>query len=259
MAMTTLGVLVAVVHLRPLSSPHARALLCRESSGGAGTGPLLASAATAALPAVALLPAAFLAAYYYTALPEAGLGAWYAAALGVSWWASGLALLVAAAAPARSALVSCVFVALMFGAFLNGADPTVADARAAAVAGREAGRAPGALGALLAVSYNRWAMEALTLAEFRWWGMERQRGMLRVARRLGLCRLDVLLPDDGDGRLSEGEVLAAVQLQAAWSPGFCDGARDVALGALVIGGCVLRVAAWLVLRVTHRRAYWSQA
>jgi len=264
MAMTTLAVLITIISLRPLSTAHARLLLLRDSStstAAAATaadgcvGPHLLAATAAALPGVLLLPAAYLAAYYFVALPEAGLGAWYAAAVGVAWWVSGLALLVSAVAPVRSALVAGVFVALMFGAFLNGASPSVADARAAAASGSSGGRA---LLALLGASYNRWAVEALSLAEFRRWGLERRGAMLGVARALGLCRLDVLLPDDGDDSLSQSEALAAVRLQSDWSPDYCEGARGAALGALAAGGCVMRVAAWGALRVTRRMAYWSQ-
>ncbi|KIZ00109.1 hypothetical protein MNEG_7856 [Monoraphidium neglectum] len=259
MAMTTLGVLVTIVALRPLSSTHARALLARECAGGARPGPQLAALCMAALPAVALLPAAFLAGYYYTALPEAPVGDWYAAALGVSWWASGLALLVGALAPARASLVAGVFVALMFGAFFNGTHPTLAAARGGGGGGGGGGGAPTALTAALACSYNRWAMEALALSEFRQWGAARARAALSAARGLGLCRLDVLLPDNGDGRLSAAEAAAAARLQAEWSPAFCDGARAAALGALAAGGAALRLLAWGALRVTHGLPYWSQS
>lgn len=260
MSMTTLGVLVTVVSLRPLSTAHARALLLRDAASGARAAPQALAAAAAALPAALLLPAAFVAGYYYTALPEAPLGLWYAAALGVSWWASGLALLVCALAPPRAAFVVGVFVAQLFGAFFNGTRPSAADARAAA---RDRGGPAGAAAALLlegalAASYNRWAMEALALSEFRMWGPERQRAVLGAARALGLCRLDVWLPEDGDGRISAHEALAALKLQGAWSPSFCDGARGGALAALAAGGLALRLLAWAALRVTRRMPYWSQ-
>ena len=55
---------------------------------------------------VLLVPVLFLAVYYYILLPEMSFGSFYVAALGVCWWMSGLAYLVSALVPARSALMT---------------------------------------------------------------------------------------------------------------------------------------------------------
>lgn len=142
-----------------------------------------------------------------------------------------------------------MFLALVFGVFLNGTNPTIADSR-------HAGPGAAAVRAALSLSFNRWALELLTLSEFRMYGPDKQTAVMAICRALGLCRLDVFLPDDGDGNLSEREALAYLRLQEAWRPQFCDGARRAALLTLLLGGAVLRVVAGCVLRVTSHLKYW---
>jgi hypothetical protein len=137
----------------------------------------------------------------------------------------------------------------VFGAFLNGTSPSLADSRSSS--------GGGALAAALSLSYNRWSLEALVLSEYKQWGQDKQTLIIATARRLGLCRLDLLLPDDGDGSLSEKEALAYLRLQEAWDENFCDPSRNWALGMLLVGGLVLRVGALLVLQVTHKLSYWQ--
>ena len=146
-------------------------------------------------------------------------------------------------------LCAGVFLALVFGAFLNGTSPSIADSHA--------GSGSRALATALSTSYNRWSLEALVLSEYKQWGQDKQTLIIATARHLGLCRLDILLPDDGDGVLSEREALAYLRMQEAWDDTFCDPARNWALGMLVVGGLVLRVGAFLVLMVTHKLSYWQ--
>jgi hypothetical protein len=140
-----------------------------------------------------------------------------------------------------------VFLALIFGAFLNGSSPSIA-------AGHQ-GSTAAPITISLSASYNRWALEALTLAEFQRWGEDRRSTIFAMARSIGLCGLD-MLPDNGDTVLDEVEALAFLKLQQQWNERYCDPYRATAQGALFIGGAVLRVLAWLVLCVTYRLPFW---
>ncbi|KXZ50275.1 hypothetical protein GPECTOR_17g914 [Gonium pectorale] len=75
----------------------------------------------------------------------------------VCWWCSGMAYLVSAVLPPQSVLMAGVFIALICGAFLHGLSPTLAAARGTALEG------------VLGLSYNRWAMEIVTLNEFKYY------------------------------------------------------------------------------------------
>jgi hypothetical protein len=55
---------------------------------------------------VVVVPLVFLAMYFYIVLPETSFGVYYAASLGITWWLSGLAYLVAAVMPVRSTWVT---------------------------------------------------------------------------------------------------------------------------------------------------------
>ncbi len=66
-----------------------------------------------------------------------------------------MAYLVSAVLPPQNVLMAGVFISLIFGAFLHGLTPSIADARGSVLEG------------VLGLSYNRWAMEIISINEFR--------------------------------------------------------------------------------------------
>jgi hypothetical protein len=244
MAMTTLGVLASVMHLRTLAT--GRQLLRRELAAGLSEhAAYWGLIAVDALP-VLVGPGVFLAVYYNVLLPEGGFGSYYLLALGTWWWASGMAHAVCALVPARSALVTAVFGVLIMGAFVNGLNPTIASARG------------GPMAAVLAGSYSRWAVELGSLTEFEAWSHDHRNTILMMGRGLGFCGLDLQLPDNGDQVLDSNEALALLDVQQKFGPGYCDAHQATALVALYTGGLACRVAAWLLLCVTRHRGFWYQ-
>jgi hypothetical protein len=242
MSTTTLGVLASVMHLRTLGS--GRALMRRELAAGLSQHACYWGLMAVDGLYVALCPAAFLAVYYNVLLPEAGFGALYLLAAGAWWWVSGMTHVVCALVPARSALVTAVFNALILGAFVNGLNPTVATARG------------GLLEAVLGCSYSRWAVELGSLLEFDAWSYDRRNAIIMMARGLGFCGLDQVLPDNGDGVLDAHEALALLRVQQSFGPGSCDGYKSTAMVALFVGGLLTRLGAWLLLCVTRHHGFW---
>jgi hypothetical protein len=151
MAMTALGVLSTVTHLRTFASQ--RVLLRRERASGLSVSAFFAAQNVIDLAWVFLSPALFLGIYYTLTLPQLPFWQYYLAAVCVCWWCSGMAYLVSAVVPGPSVLMVGVFIALIMGAFVQGLSPTIASVRG------------GALEVLLGLSYNRWAMEIVATRE----------------------------------------------------------------------------------------------
>lgn len=154
MAVTCVGVLSAVTHVRTFSGAE-RSFMRREVF-------LMPTVSLAAyhvalnltdLLQVSLLPLVFCVPYYLSVVPWAGFWRLYLTFLGVSWWASGAAYSITLLAQGSRPDLISAFVALVLGAFINGARPSLTEARdnvMAAVA--------------LALSYARWAIEILVPA-----------------------------------------------------------------------------------------------
>lgn len=68
-----------------------------------------------------------------------------------------MAYLVSAVLPPQNVLMAGVFISLIFGAFLHGLSPTVASARGTLLEG------------VLGLSYNRWAMEIVSINEMKYY------------------------------------------------------------------------------------------
>ncbi|GFH16214.1 uncharacterized protein HaLaN_12594, partial [Haematococcus lacustris] len=130
---------------------------------------------------------------------------YYLVGLLVCWWTSGTAYLVAATLPPSTVLMSGVFVALIMGAFVQGLTPTIAAGRGTF------------LEVLMGLSYNRWAMEALTLSEYRHYQDNLRNVLIMLAKGIGLCGVDVLLVDDGLDAVSPQEALSFLRLQESFT------------------------------------------
>ncbi|KXZ50300.1 hypothetical protein GPECTOR_17g939 [Gonium pectorale] len=196
---------------------------------------------------VLLAPAISLGPYYYLTLPRMAFGQLYAAGLGVCWWCSGMAYLVSAVLPPQSVLMAGVFIALICGAFLHGLSPTLAAARGTALEG------------VLGLSYNRWAMEAVTLAEFRYYEPDMRTTLMSLSRSIGLCGVDKLLrieggKGDGGGPGGGGEEVTALEalrflgVQRTFTVAGCDRYSTAAYVALAGLGLGFRLLGFLLLR-----------
>lgn len=282
MAQLCLAVLAAVQHLRTFTA--SRLVMLRERSAGLSTTAFFAARCMTDLPWVLIAPAVFTLVHYVLTAPLASIAPYYIVSLGTWWWASGLSYLltVTPLIPPAAAPTAAVLLALIAGAFLHGnSSPTLASAR-----GETARRAsfhavssgpvhslsfftailshsfcfscaclpppnrPGnVMSAVLALSYSRWAVEALTIKELDHHMASHANVIAMMYRDKGTCGMDTVIEDDGDdNHLSGAEAVSFVHVAEEFGPGYCDQYWSVALAALFSLGLALRLLALLALR-----------
>lgn len=239
MAMVVLAVLATATHMRTFSTGGH--MFRRESAAGVRTLAYFGSHALVDMMWVALSPALFLAPYYYLTLPRAAFAHHYAVALGVCFWASGAAYLCSVVAPRQTAFAAGVFVVLVAGAFINGLSPSVASARG------------GVLEYVLGLSFNRWAMELLSIYELVEHQDTMRNSVLMVAKSVGLCGVDQRLYDDNDEALSAREAVSFLRTQDSFAGDHCARYRTYGYAALFLTGLLTRLATLAALELTGWR------
>lgn len=235
MSMTCLGVLTTVTHLRTFSLN--RLLRWRETASGVGMPAQFIAANVIDLVWIVVSPAIFTGPYYYLTLPRTPWVMFYAVALLVAWWTSGMAYLVSSLLHPSSVLMAGVFVALMLGAFLQGLTPTLASARGSG------------LEIFMGVSYNRWAMEILSIREFEHYQENLRNQMIVIAKAVGLCAVDTKLVDDGQPGISPQEAVSFLNLQENFTFESCASYVNTAQVALLCMGFGMRILAYLFLQL----------
>jgi ABC-type multidrug transport system ATPase subunit len=229
MAMACLGVLSAVTHARTYGMD--KTVVRRETDG-----PLNMTAYTVAYGVVDLIwlflmPLVFGLPYYYFTLPQMGFGWFYAVGLMVCWWNSGMAYVVSALPLAMQWVnLIAVFISVIFGAFVNGLNPTVAEADGSVMQ------------AVLWVSYNRWAMEILTLEEMRYYQDVVPNQVWGLMGKLGLC---------GETSVETGGVTDMLRLWRKFKSGdLVSGCRSyvgTAFGVMVAWGVFFRLLCYVII------------
>ena len=179
---------------------------------------------------VFVAPAFFFGPVYYLMIPSQGFAYFYLVGCLVLWWCSGLAYLCVIALPPSAVFMTSVFATLIWGVFANGIVMNVADNR-------------GGSASILALSFNRWSFEILTLKEYSLYLDELRTSIVVEFMNSGLCGLD----------LYEGstlELLLTFDINAQ-----CKKYIETAFGALVALGFGLRLAAWIAIKVRMMRTY----
>jgi hypothetical protein len=241
MAMTCLGVLSTVTHLRTFSLD--RVLLNRESSSGISIDAHFLSQNLIDLIWILLSPALFLGPYYYLTLPRQSFSEYYVVAVFVCWWTSGMAYMISALLPPSTVLMTGVFIALILGAFVQGLTPTIASSRGTL------------LEVLMGISYNRWAMEALTINEFNYYQDNLRIATIMIFKGIGLCGMDKVLVVDGGGTLTPREAISFLHVQKTFDSSYCYKYEMTALAVLAGLGMAFRLVAWLSLKFVKRSQY----
>ncbi|KAG2436216.1 hypothetical protein HXX76_006528 [Chlamydomonas incerta] len=234
MCMVCLGVLSCVTHLRTFSQN--RVLLWREAASGMSVLAYYLSQNIIDQIWVFAAPALSLGVYYYLTLPRMPFSEFYVVGVFVCWWASGMAYLVSAVLPPQNVLMAGVFISLIFGAFLHGLSPTVASARGTLLEG------------VLGLSYNRWAMEIVSINEMKYYQNDMRNVIIMMARGIGLCGVDLLLEDDGSDGISASEAVSFLRIQYNFNMGYCNKYKSTAYGVLVALGLGFRLLAFIFLR-----------
>lgn len=144
MAASCLGVLSAVTHIRTFALD--RLMMRRDEITFAY---LVAYGIADLLWITLVLPLVFGIPYWLLISPYSSWGIWWATWIGVAWWTSGVVYVIGVLPLALHWLnIIAAFIAVIFGAFINGLNSTV----------------PSWLNNL---SYAKWAMESILIAEFQ--------------------------------------------------------------------------------------------
>jgi ABC-type multidrug transport system ATPase subunit len=175
-AMVTLGVLSMITHIRTFCLD--KVIIRRETDSKLEMFPYFISYNLSDLIWITLIPLVFAFPYYNLTYPHTGFASFYSVALMVCWWTSGLAYTISAFPFAiQWANLIGVFAAIIFGAFLQGLNPTIVESK-------------GTLqGVFIHISYNRWAMEILTIDEFAYFDQTQANIVWPAMDRIGLCGL----------------------------------------------------------------------
>ncbi|GLI62836.1 hypothetical protein VaNZ11_005404 [Volvox africanus] len=240
MAMLCLAVLAVVQHLRTFASN--RLVLQRERGVGLSPSAYFIARSLADLPWIAVAPMFFSLPFYILTVPRTAYVHYYVTSVGVWWWASGLSYLVTVTPlmPPAAAPTAAVLLTLIGGALLNGVNsPTIAETRGSAT------------GALLSISYNRWAVEALTISELNEYLDSHGNVITLMYRSKGLCGFDYKAP------INDSATINDLLLENLWpvngneevvAHNFCSHARRNALIILFCLGIGLRVMACMILK-----------
>lgn len=178
MAMVCIAVLSMVTHIRTFSLD--KVIIAREIDSKSNMFTFFLGYNLVDLIWTILLPIVFFVPYYYLSLPYTGPGTFIAAGMLVCWWSSGLAYVISSLPLALHwANLIGVFITVIFGAFVNGLTPSIKDARGTFTE------------FILAFSYNRWVIEALTLHELRFYEHDRPNVVWNMINAIGLCNKDI--------------------------------------------------------------------
>lgn len=176
MAMACLGVLSTVTHIRTF--PLDRLMMVRDMGGTVSALAYFCAYSITDLVWIVFMPLTFGPIYYMITVPAMSFGHLLLVSIMVCWWASGMAYAVSTMPlPLPWLTILAVFIAVIFGAFINGLNPSI-------------GAAHGFLKSIMALSYNRWAMEALVIEECK--HVPSLNLVFSILARIGICGQDAL-------------------------------------------------------------------
>lgn len=179
----TLGILSGATSLALFGST--RVVWWREQERGVRSlSYFLAATCTQAVD-VALQPAVFLSVYASMTLPAMPWGQLYGVGVLVCWFCTSLGALVSLLAPPSSSLMATVALLMIMGGMLNGVSPNYRD------------MAP-SLRSLTSISYNRWAIEIVTVQSFEHFPAWRWPAPKSAMNAAGYCGLYAIerFPED---------------------------------------------------------------
>lgn len=181
-SMVCMGVLSMITHIRTFTLD--KVVIKRETDAKIGVWSFLMAYAISDFLWITVIPIMFMVPYYYLTLPLTPFRELFGIAVLVCWWTSGVAYIISALPLAMHwANLIAVFVSVIYGAFLQGLDPTINESIKTFQS------------ALIHMSYNRWAMEALTIKEFSHFEDTHANVVWNTMDKLGLCGLEGITMD----------------------------------------------------------------
>lgn len=178
MALACVGVLSMITHVRTFSLD--KSFIRREIFNNLSLSGYYIAYTLVDLVWVFVVPLMYFLPYYYLTFPLTSFLQYYVIGCLVCWWSSGVAYILSAS-PLGLQWVSLigVFIAIIFGAFINGLNPTISDANDS-----------GIQKAILGASYNRWSMEYLLISELGKRQDVMPNTVYALSRKIGICGME---------------------------------------------------------------------
>jgi ABC-type multidrug transport system ATPase subunit len=176
MAFACIGVLSTITHIRTFALD--KLIMRRDIAGRVSVLAYFTAYNLTDVMWILCMPLTFCVPYVLMTAPMCGFGPFYAIGLLICWWTSGVAYLLATVPVALHWLnIIAAFVAVIFGAFLNGLSPTIASVNGTF------------LESIFNLSYNRWAMEYITINEFshEYYQRTNANQVWAIFESIGLC------------------------------------------------------------------------
>ena len=259
LVLLTMGILSCTTSLNVFGKD--KLVFWREKDSGLRVFPYFAAKTLVNFVDIAIQPLIFIAIYDSMTLPSISFGMYYLIALLVVWWTTSAGTLISVLVSDRSnSLVAAVAFVLITGGFINGVSPNY----------KELGNLTKSLTTL---SYNRWAVESVTVASYRnypeyMWPLSK--ALMNVAGYCGLdnagvpsinksLKGDVIIASDAPTWDDEWQQTSAVEPNLSESEVqeldinvYCTGYLERNLVVLALEGLVLRLLTLLALYVCPR-------
>lgn len=232
MACACIGVLGAVTHVRTFSIDKTN--ISREVKNNIPLSIIYISYNIVDLILVFLMPTIFFGIYWHLTIPLLNIGWFILVGIMIQWWTSGMSYLVSTL-PINVVWSNLIvaFISLVFGAFINGNNPSVKDAVETTI-----------LKPILGLSYTRWALEALALQEYSEAFKTTPTEVLRIIQSLGFC---------GSFSSRNPNIIESLKFINAFmsNKGLlsvdCQSSISLAYTILFVEGLCFRVLGWLCL------------
>ncbi len=229
-AMVTLGVLSMITHIRTFTMD--KVVIRREIESKITLFPYFIAYNISDLIWIILIPFVFTFPYYYLIYPATSYFKFYTISLALCWWTSGASYIISSFSIGMQwANLICVFVAIIFGAFLQGLNPTIASSKDTMQ------------GFIINLSYNRWAMEAYIINEFSFFDSVQPNSLWLTMNKIGLCGLS----NDYTDTYSVNRILDAYNMMKI---NIYDNCKEYILYAylwLFGYGCIFRIIALVIM------------
>lgn len=242
MALACLAILSMITHVRTFSLD--KILIKREIDSRANIFMFFVAYNIVDMLWLFILPVIFFVTYYNLIIPMQSLMNFIYIGIMVCWWSSGAAYVISALPLALHwASLIGVFVSIVFGAFINGINLSLKDSNNVLT------------NFLLMISYNRWAMETLTLNEYQWYQEQRPNDVFVVMNNIGLCGYRF------DYNNKDTLIVKVIQNKAPPIQDSCHAYVVSAYAALFVCGAVFRALSLFIMWVNNntitRRILWK--
>ena len=250
MAVACLGVLSSITHARTF--PVDSLMMRRDVEAGVNVWAYFIGYNIVDLIWVMSMPLVFGGCYYMLTLPTMSFGMMYCIFVMVCWWVSGATYIVSTLHVGLEwQNLIAVFLSVIFGAFVNGINPNLNDAKNNVFEQF-----------ILYISYSRWALEALVVSEYEEAFRTVPNVVLALLSKLGFCG-QTTKDLEASGAASIDLILRGVRdirtLQNEGFQGKCESYVTRALVALLIGGAACRLVAGCLFALRGRMRLWTLA